>query len=156
MRRQKKVTQHFLQLSKEHVIIWEHVDKLEKTLQAQPATGAVLELIEALCEDMAEHFAIEEEVLFPAALMGLSDLDVVDDVLTLSKEHGYFEHDFAHLREQLAGMDAAPPLPQEDSVRISHILLSFRQHARLETESLFRQMDESRECGKILKGLIVN
>lgn len=154
MRRQKKFTQHFLKLSKEHIIIEKHIERMENELNGRPCCGPVFDLLEAFCEDMAQHFAMEEEVLFPAALMGLRDLDTVDTVLTLSKEHGYYERDLATLRLNLTAQEPESALSKDDQFTIIHILQSLKHHARLEMDTLFRAMDESRDCNKILKGFI--
>ena len=156
MRPKRKVSRQFLKLSREHALIWHHVESLEKALDEDISVAEFEERLEALSGDLAEHFALEEEVLFPAALMGLRDLDVIDQVVTLSKEHGYFERDFTELKNALTEAESQGPLPASERGMAVSLLQCFRQHARIETESLFQKMDESPACTKVLKGFLID
>ncbi|MCK5147864.1 hypothetical protein KAR48_13990 [bacterium] len=155
MGRRKKITHHFLKLSKEHTIIQEHLDTLAQLLKEPDITGNILDTLEAFCIDLTEHFAMEEEILFPAALMGIRNLDVTDSIILLCKEHGYFERDLAIILEQLHKEDADTPLSRDLKTTLESIIGTLRHHAQRETDDLFRQMDASRECTKLLKGYIV-
>ncbi len=152
----RKVSQHFLQLSREHAIIWRHVNALDDALKSSATVATLSDLLDDLSGDLAEHFALEEEVLFPAALMGLRDLDIIDHVVTLAKEHGYFERDFIELKNALLALDGQAPPPLKEHGQLETLLQCFRHHARIETDTLFAQMDRTPACTKILKGFLID
>ena len=159
MSTQKKVDEQFLRMSMEHTLILDSIRSFEEILSKPGAPQSLLNLKEEMKTfetDCRDHFNLEEEVLFPAALACLSSLEIVDTVLLMQKEHGYLERDLEGLliliQNQPKKMSAIPE-QLKDSMKSFCSLL--KKHADVEMEDLFRPMDESRHCRKFLKGFVI-
>jgi hypothetical protein len=88
------VNNPILKLSNEHRIIMNYVVRLEKALEEGDYSGLVAswKAVEVdFQREIQAHFSLEERVIFPSALLGLSTAESVVLVLSLQKEHGIVE-----------------------------------------------------------------
>jgi len=153
----RKVDEKFLKISQEHTLILDYIVRFEDVLDKDASTGAVADLTTILPsfeKDIEEHFLLEEQVLFPAALTCLKDLDVIDKVLLLQKEHGYFERDLEFICRLVENHpDDVKKIPAECHQRLQAYTEALKEHARVEMEDVFAAMDKSRRCQKLIEGL---
>ena len=150
----KKVDEQFLMISKEHTLIIDHLDRLENMLKDGISEKVLAELNQFLPtfeKDIREHFLLEEEVLFPAAISCLSTLELIDCVLILQKEHGYFERDWTYISQVIRSR--SDPVPEDLLDRLKTYIDGMRQHACVEMEQVISDMDKSKRCQKLIKGL---
>jgi len=155
----KKVDEQFLRLSMEHTLILDYINTFEKILHESSTPFSFPELLNTLKKfkkDLQDHLNLEERVLFPAALSCLSSLEIVDTVLLMQKEHGYLERDLETLQHLIQLKPRTTKIfPQNILDRLKGFTGLLKKHAQIEMESIFRPMDESRRCGRILKGFII-
>ena len=153
----RKVDEKFLKISQEHTLILDYIVQFEELLAKDASSGAVADLTAILPsfeKDIEEHFLLEEEILFPAALTCLKDLDVIDRVLLLQKEHGYFERDLEFICRLVENHpNDAKKMSAECYQRLQAYTEALREHARVEMEDIFAKMDKSRQCQKLIEGL---
>lgn len=154
---QRKVDEKFLKISQEHTLISDYIIRFEELLIKDASAGSVADLMAVLPsfeKDIEEHFLLEEEILFPAALTCLKDLDVIDKVLLLQKEHGYFEKDLEFICTTLKNQpEDATNMPVDCRQRLQAYTEALKEHARVEMEDIFAEMDKSRQCQKLIEGL---
>ena len=154
----KKVDEKFLKASKEHVIIYQHIETFQKIIAAKNKDGlfhALKESLEAFEKDMQAHFELEESVLFPAALTCIASLETCDQVLKFQKEHGYFEKDLESIRQQMHHLiDEERDVTEEALNGLADLLKGFKTHALAES-NLYSQMDAEKACQRLLKGIAI-
>jgi hemerythrin-like domain-containing protein len=156
---QKKVDEQFLRLSMEHTLILDVIHDFHDVLSKPDAKESfhnIKRMTEAFEKDCRDHFNLEETVLFPAALACLSSLDSVDVVLLLQKEHGYLERDLDSLLDFLQNQpETTVTIPGDLQIQMQSFCTMLDKHAQIEMKEVFRLMDESRHCQKILKGFLI-
>ncbi len=154
---QRKVDEKFLKISQEHTLILDYIDRFEDVLAKDASTGALTDLMAILPsfeKDIEEHFLLEEQLLFPAALTCLKDLDIIDKVLLMQKEHGYFERDLEFICRLVENRpDDVKSIPDECHQRLQAYTKALKEHAHVEMEDIFAMMDKSRRCQKLIEGL---
>ena len=155
----KKVDEQFLRLSMEHTLIKDYIQTFENILCDSDDPGSFqkfIKIMKRFKKDLLDHFNLEERVLFPASLSCLSSLDIVDTVLLMQKEHGYLERDLDLILGVMQKKKSSKPaLPDGMQEQLKVFTQFLKKHALIEMESVFRPMDESRRCGRILKGFII-
>jgi len=155
----KKVDEQFLRLSMEHTLIKDYIQTFENILcdSDDPISfQKFIKIMKRFKKDLLDHFNLEERVLFPAALSCLSSLEIVDTVLLMTKEHGYLERDLDLILGIMQQKKSSKPALPDDLQEPLKVFTQFlKKHAQIEMESVFRPMDESRRCGRILKGFII-
>ena len=153
----RKVDEKFLKISQEHTLISDYIVRFEELLAKDASPGAMTDLMTVLPSfenDIEEHFLLEEEVLFPAALTCLKNLDVIDRVLLMQKEHGYFERDLEFICTMVKNQpDDVENMPVECRQRLQTFTKALKEHARVEMEEIFAEMDKSRHCQKLIEDL---
>ena len=153
-----KVKEQFLTLSKEHILINEAIQPVEDCLNSSGQNfnrESFMSGFNKLGEELLEHFKIEEQVLFPAALMCMPSLELFDTILCLQKEHGYFEKDFACLQKCLNSTNESENDINEFFEAVADFLNKLKKHAQIEIDDIFRIMDKKKKCTKILKGYTI-
>jgi hemerythrin-like domain-containing protein len=81
-------------------------------------------------------------------------LDVMDKVLLMQKEHGYFERDLEFICRLVENRpDDVKNIPAECRQRLQAYTKALKEHARVEMEDIFASMDKSRRCQKLIEGL---
>jgi len=158
MSAQKKVDEQFLRLSMEHTLIYDYIHMFEKMLCESSSKISLQKLPDTLKKfkkDLLDHFNLEERVLFPAALSCLYSLEIVDTVLLAQKEHGYFERDLDLILGIMKKKSSKSAQSDDLYERLKVFTQHLKNHAIIEMESVFRPMDESRKCSRLLKGFII-
>ena len=154
----KKVDEKFLKASKEHIIIYQHIEAFQKIIEAENKEGLFISLknaLEAFKKDIQAHFELEESVLFPAALTCISSLETCDQVLKFQKEHGYFEKDLQSIRQKMHVQDEGEKNVPEDILNdLADLLKGFKTHALAES-NLYSQMDREKACQRLMKGIAI-
>ena len=100
MFKKTQVNEKYLNASKEHTQVFDYLDTFKFYLKRGNTDFTVKDVKKTLTrfeKDIKDHFRLEEEVLFPAALVCMPSLEVIDQILALQKEHGYFEKDLETL-----------------------------------------------------------
>ena len=155
----RKVDAQYLKASQEHTIVYEYLDTLRSRINDEHAEAGLPQLKETLHafeKAIQDHFELEEQALFPAALTCLPDLDVIDTVLCLQKEHGHLERDLDNiltlLQNQPSDKIAIPPKLIDNLKKYIELMDT---HAHEEIDLLFNKMDQPKACQKLIKGLII-
>ncbi len=158
MFKRKKFTDAFLQLSKEHIIYQQYINQLNDLIQEGTDVGnfnLLKKIVLNIKNDLLDHFQLEEQVLFPAALLSLPSVAMADQILYLTREHGAFERD----TETLIQIVKCQP---GDNPDIPQLLIDFLKtytdnldkHARTEMEDLFPKLDEDKRCIEIIRDFV--
>ena len=159
MFRQEKITDQFLRISREHTLFVETISAIRKWLSSadkHAALSGLKSLIPKLQNDMDEHFQLEEQFLFPTALLTMRDIHIVDMVLALQKEHGCFETDIRKIHDAFRSIPKSQTTLTKDLSGMLHEFCdSFEKHADIEMSSLFARMDRNRRCKAIIRGFVV-
>ncbi len=153
-----KVKEQFLRLSKEHILINEAIQPVEDCLNSSGQNfdrESFMPGFNKLGEELLEHFKIEEQVLFPAALMCMPSLELFDTILHLQKEHGYFEKDFDFLQKCLNTTNENENGINEIFEAAALFLNKLKKHAQVEMDDIFHIMDKKKKCTRILKGYTI-
>ena len=143
MFKRKKFTNAFLQASKEHQIYMNLIGELKTLIDggAHPQLGnmhILKDKLKSFKDDLCEHFQLEEQVLFPAGLLGISDLETADQILQLTGEHGAFERDLLTLNQIVeCHPDNDPNIPGHTLDVLSNFVENLEAHAKGEMEELF-------------------
>jgi len=100
--------------------------------------------------DLADHFSLEERVIFPAAVNGLKDHDITLMVLNLQKEHGSLETRLSEIMENryaiVSGRMENPIIET-----IADFLRDLGGHAKIEMHDLFPAMDKNIRCKTLMQ-----
>ena len=147
-----------LKLSGEHEFVANYVDALDRHIQTEDYHEALREFhakAERLMPDLREHFAIEDKVIFPAAVLGDARAETADMVIALAKEHGALEFQFDLLDKRLAKLDRTDPGAVRAFIAaLRAALFEFKKHAMVEVGLLFPLVDRSAECSAHVRKLM--
>jgi len=152
--RKEKIEGKFIKIAQEHEVVMQYIDKL-KNISKQPAEKKMAQLHElwpAFQSDMKHHYKIEERFLFPAALLTMPSIELIDMMLTLQKEHGYSERDMARMK---ALLDSQTVDTASVSQLLGTMIQDLEEHARIEMEQLFPQMDKNKKCRELIRGILL-
>jgi hemerythrin-like domain-containing protein len=157
MFKRKKVTEAFLKLSMEHTQVLDHLQQLQAILNGKK-TGMGKQLAKEAAlftKDMRKHFELEEMVLFPTAMICIPELENIDRVLVLQKEHGVFETEIEALLQVLANPAQMKKRPSDALIRrVQALIRRLKRHADIEMLDLFPRLDDSRRAQKIIRGFV--
>lgn len=158
MFKRKKFDNAFLKISKEHQIVQRYTDLFGKLVQSGPRAGnfaALSDVVKTLKQDLSDHFQLEEQVLFPAALLALPSVDMADQILLLTREHGAFERDTATLIQIVTcHPQDNPDIPQETLDFLKTYTDNLKKHAQMEMSDLFPKMDADKRCREVIREFI--
>lgn len=158
MFKKTKVNEKYLRASKEHTLIFYYMDTFKSYLKQGNTDFTVKDVKKTLThfeKDIKDHFKLEEEVLFPAALVCMPSLDMIDQVLALQKEHGYFEKDLETLIITAGKYQKRSTLVHAISALLKTFTAAMEAHAKIEIEQIFNKMDNTTRCKKLIKGITI-
>ena len=158
MFKKTQINEKYLLASKEHTQVYEYLETFKSFIKKGNKNFTVKDLKKTLTrfeKDIKDHFRLEEEVLFPAALVCMPSLDVIDQVLALQKEHGYFEKDLETLIILAGKYQKRSALINAVSALMKSFIASMQNHARIEIEEIFNKMDNTSRCKKLIKGITI-
>lgn len=95
-------------------------------------------LLRYFCADMASHFRLEEEQLFPALRLELPERRAAVDAL--AQAHARFTHLVEEIRHKLVDDDVSEQTLSTCYQSLTRLIQSFRTHSQAECE-LVRAMD---------------
>ncbi|MBN2104031.1 hemerythrin domain-containing protein [bacterium] len=152
--RKDKVESKFIRIAQEHEIVLDYLEKLKSMLNLAPRDRLqkLREMLPVFKSDMRHHFQIEERFLFPAALLAMPSVELVDRVLMLQKEHGYTERDMDILEKMV---ENEPEETEAIFQLMSDIIEDTERHAKIEMDDIFPKMDADKKCQKIISGIIL-
>jgi iron-sulfur cluster repair protein YtfE (RIC family) len=153
--REEKIEGKFLKIAQEHEIVMAHLSKLKEILK-NPRDGLKMleEILPVFQSDMRQHFKIEERFLFPAALLSMPSVEIVDMITILVKEHGYTERDIQALKSLVENQPDGSSA-EEIMDLLEKITGDIEKHALIEIEDLFAKMDNNKRCRKIIQGILL-
>jgi iron-sulfur cluster repair protein YtfE (RIC family) len=153
--REEKIEGKFLKIAQEHEIVMAHLSKLKEILK-NPRDGLkrLEEMLSVFQSDMRHHFKIEERFLFPAALLSMPTIEIVDMIMMLEKEHGYTERDIQTLKSLVENHPEGSSA-EEIMDLLEKIAADIEKHALIEIEDLFPKMDDNKRCRKIIQGILL-
>ena len=158
MFKRKQFTNAFLQISKEHKIVKEFITDFKSLIDAGPQAGNLQTLkdkTKILKEDLFEHFQLEEQVLFPAALLAMPSVELADRILLLTREHGAFERDVMTLKQIVAcHPEKDPNIPQNTLDFLVTFVENLESHTRIEMDELFPRMDQNKKCTEVIRDFV--
>jgi hypothetical protein len=133
-------------LEHEHKFIISYLEKFE-TMVNESELALVHEKLQAIAphlhRQIIDHFAFEEEFIFPAALSGTPSSELIRMVLRLQKEHGIIEREIMEVFDLVTGSgDFTAHIGQEIALRAHRVTPIIREHTARESHDLaavFRQ-----------------
>lgn len=158
MFKKNQVNEKYLIASKEHTQVFNYLDTFKSYLKRGNTDFTVKDVKKTLTrfeKDIKDHFKLEEEVLFPAALVCMPSLEVIDQILSLQKEHGYFEKDLETLLILAGKYQKRKALIHAISALLKSFIGMMKAHARVEIEEIFHKMDNTNRCKKLIKGITI-
>jgi iron-sulfur cluster repair protein YtfE (RIC family) len=104
--------------------------------------------------DLLEHFKMEEELFFPAAVMGANDMAVTRMVLQLQRDHANLEHELRHLTGSLNKETLNTEFVSKEELGLFRdFMRQLQAHSRIELEKLFPVLQENKNCQALLRKL---
>jgi iron-sulfur cluster repair protein YtfE (RIC family) len=156
--RKEKVEGRFLKIAQEHNQVLDYLDRITNLLASEKSGSAcsyMKNLLKEFKADLLHHFKIEEHFLFPAALLSMPGIDLTDMILSMQKEHGFFERDIGVIEEQLLEIPDKDPIPDDLSRLLKKLITDLEKHADTEIDQLFPRMEANKKCSKIIKGILL-
>ncbi|MBN1783051.1 hemerythrin domain-containing protein [bacterium] len=156
--REDKVNGKFLKIAQEHEVVLEYLEKLKILLENNDLSYSFKQLKSMLPEfksEMRHHFKIEEHFLFPAALLCVPSIELVDMIMVLQKEHGFVERDIDTLERMFEDNPKATQMNEAMTGLLKTMIRDIEKHARIEIDHLFPKMDACKKCRKIIKGILL-
>lgn len=158
MFKRKKFTDAFLQVSKEHIIYQQYINQLKDLIHEGTDAGnfdLLKKIVLNIKNDLLDHFQLEEQVLFPAALLSLPSVEMADQILLLTREHGAFERDTETLI-QIVNCQPADnqDIPQQLIDFLKTYTDNLDQHARTEMDELFPKLDADKKCIEVIRDFV--
>lgn len=154
--REEKIEGKFLKIAHEHEIVMAHLSNLKEILKDRKnGLNRLEEMLPVFKSDMRQHFRIEERFLFPAALLSMPSIELVDMIMALTKEHGYTERDIQTL-EFLVEKKSDASSVEDIMDLLEKIIGDIEKHALIEIDQLFPKMDSDKKCRKIVQGILLD
>ena len=150
--RKERIEGKFLKIAQEHEIVMAHLSKLKEILKDRK--NGLGEMLPVFKSDMRQHFRIEERFLFPAALLSMPSIELVDMIMALGKEHGYTERDIQTL-ESLIEKKSDGSSAEDILDLLEKIIGDIEKHALIEIDQLFPKMESDKKCRKIIQGILL-
>ncbi len=142
--------------SKEHKFILETLGEMESDLRLLPSEELVSRLRNTIDEFKAKvekHQALEEAVIFQAALEAIPARKIVSTILKLQYEHGQFNATVEALIFQLNFCQLDDTLRGRISRILNHLILSIKKHSLVEVKELFPQVSGNARCRQLIEQL---
>ena len=153
--RKERIEGKFLKIAQEHEIVMAHLSKLKEILKDRKnGLKRLGEMLPVFKSDMRQHFRIEERFLFPAALLSMPSIELVDMIMALGKEHGYTERDIQTL-ESLIEKKSDGSSAEDILDLLEKIIGDIEKHALIEIDQLFPKMESDKKCRKIIQGILL-
>jgi iron-sulfur cluster repair protein YtfE (RIC family) len=156
--RQEKIEGRFLKIAQEHEQVLDYLDRIKHFLDPGKTAADFSEIQNLFTKfkpDILHHFKIEERFLFPAALLSMPEIELTDMILTLQKEHGFFERDIGMIENAISENPAGNRIPDELKKLLKKLIADLENHAAIELDQLFPRMDANKKCSKIIKGILL-
>lgn len=141
---------------KDHDRICESITQFDAILAARDLDGVVTRIGEIrplLEQGLVRHFAVEEQFIFPAMLLGARDQQLVERILALQKAHGRMEEE---TRRILALLEAGAAGGRDGELLelLARLLAELKAHAVLESEHVLPMAAEDQQIRRQLCRLI--
>lgn len=104
--------------------------------------------------DLMKHFDQEEQLFYPAALLGVPDYEMTQLVLALQKDHGMLIREFELIRDEAVRMQEGHALDEKLVQRFKEFLAHLQNHARWEADIFFPKLDKSAEAHAAMEAIL--
>jgi hypothetical protein len=145
-------------LEHEHKFIISYLEKFDAMVN-EKELGLVHTKLQAVAphlqRQVSDHFAFEEEFIFPAALAGTPSSELITLVLRLQKEHGIIEREIMEIFDLVTGSgDFTAHIGQEIALRAQRVAPIIREHTAREGHDLVAVFRQDSLAIEILTGLL--
>lgn len=142
-------------LIKYHEEIWEYVENLEdihglgypNILYEKEGWDKIKPIEDFFKRNVTEHFAFEEEIVFPAILAKVATPEAIKLIPELQKEHRIILEELKEFQKIISA--AAIPLDEETSLKLNvvgkRIINSLQRHAAEEDKKLLPIVKKNRQ-----------
>lgn len=148
-----KFDQAFLKVSKEHTIMQDYGAEIARVI-AEDDCAELQRITKNIRSDFEDHFQLEEKIIFPAALLCLSSLEISDLIISLTKEHGLFECDIQTIVQFVDCEAKNNTISSELKTYLEDFVSRLEAHGKREMEDLFPRLDNDKRARQIIQDLL--